>query len=71
MIGWRSIKDNAQYTKNVGEFTTEDKRVIEQLIRDQEEKIDSLTQEIETLKQQRTVNPWIAETACETWKYEA
>jgi len=43
--------------KNIRELAPEDRRVIEQLIRDQEEKIESLTQEIETLKQQRTVNP--------------
>ena len=51
MIGWRSVKDSTR------ELAPEDRRVIEQLIRDQEEKIESLTQEIETLKQQRTVNP--------------
>ena len=57
MIGWRSVKDSTQEKKNIRELAPEDRRVIEQLIRDQEEKIESLTQEIETLKQQRTVNP--------------
>ena len=51
MIGWRSVKDSTR------EFVPEDRRAIEQLIRDQDEKIESLTQEIETLKQQRTVSP--------------
>ncbi|MDE0686414.1 MAG: hypothetical protein OXI63_26105 [Candidatus Poribacteria bacterium] len=57
MIGWRSVKDSTQEKKNIRELAPEDRRVIEQLIRDQEKKIESLTQEIETLKQQRTVNP--------------
>ena len=57
MIGWRRVKDSTQEKKNIRELAPEDRRVIEQLIRDQEEKIESLTQEIETLKQQRTVNP--------------
>ncbi|MCG9130100.1 hypothetical protein J5I95_00310 [Candidatus Poribacteria bacterium] len=57
MIGWRSVKDSTQEKKDIRELAPEDRRVIEQLIRDQEEKIASLTQEIETLKQQRTVNP--------------
>ena len=57
MIGWRSVKDSTQEKKNIRELAPEDRRVIEQLLRDQEEKIESLTQEIETLKQQRTVNP--------------
>lgn len=57
MIGWRSVKDSTQEAKNIRELAPEDRRVIEQLIRDQEEKIESLTQEIETLKQQRIVNP--------------
>ncbi|MYB93773.1 hypothetical protein F4054_17000 [Candidatus Poribacteria bacterium] len=73
MIGWRSVKDSTPEIKNIKEltreqmkelvleqmteFTSEDKRAIEQLIRDQQEKIESLTQEIETLKQQETVNP--------------
>lgn len=73
MIGWRSIKDSTPERKNIRELTreqmeelvleqmkeltSEDKRAIEQLIRDQEQKIESLTQEIETLKQQQTVNP--------------
>ena len=39
------------------ELTSEDKKKIEQLLRAQEQKIESLTQEIETLKQQQTVNP--------------
>lgn len=39
------------------ELTSEDKRTIELLIREQKQEIESLTQEIETLKQQRTVNP--------------
>ena len=39
------------------ELTSEDKKAIEKLIHDRDEKIESLTQEIETLKQQRTVNP--------------
>ena len=38
------------------EITPEDKRVIEQL-RDQAQKIETLTQEIETLKQQQIGNP--------------
>jgi len=73
MIGWRSVKGSTPEIKNIKEltreqmkelvleqmteFTSEDKRAIEQLIRDQQEKIESLTQEIETLKQQETVNP--------------
>ena len=43
--------------KLFSELTLKDKRIVEQLIRDQEQKIESLTQEIEALKQQRTVNP--------------
>ena len=39
------------------ELAPEDRRAIEQLIRDQEEKIETLTQEIETLKQQRIASP--------------
>ena len=57
MIGWRSVKDSTQEKKNIRELAPEDRRAIQQLIRDQEEKIEFLTQEIETLKQQRTVNP--------------
>ena len=57
MIGWRSVKDSTPERENIRELAPEDRRVIEQLLRDQEEKIESLTQEIETLKQQRTVNP--------------
>lgn len=34
-----------------------DRRVIEALIDNQDEKIEALTQEIETLKQQRAINP--------------
>lgn len=57
MIGWRSVKDSTQERENIRELVPEDRRVIEQLIRDQEEKIESLTQEIETLKQQRIASP--------------
>jgi len=57
MIGWRSVKDSTQERKNIRELAPEDRKVIEQLIRDQEEKIEALTQEIETLKQQGIVNP--------------
>ena len=57
MIGWRSVKDRTQERKNIRELAPEDRKVIEQLIRDQEEKIESLTQEIETLKQQGIANP--------------
>ena len=57
MIGWRSVKDSTQERKNIRELAPEDRKVIEQLIRDQEEKIESLTQEIETLKQQGIANP--------------
>ena len=57
MIGWRSVKNSTPEKKNIRELAPEDRRVIEQLLRDQEEKIESLTQEIETLKQQRIVNP--------------
>ena len=39
------------------EFTPEQKKLIEELMHAQEEKIEKLTQEIETLKQQRAVNP--------------
>ena len=53
MIGWRSVKDSTPERENMRELASEDRRVIEQLLRDQEEKIESLTQEIETLKQQR------------------
>ena len=56
MIGWRSVKDSTQ-EKNIRELPPEDRKVIEQLLRDQDKKIESLTQEIETLKQQQTVNP--------------
>ena len=48
MIGWRSIKDNAQETKNI--------EVLEALIREQDGKIANLTQEIENLKQLRIAN---------------
>ncbi len=66
MIGWRSIKDNAQETKNIKELTREevqelfqeltpkDRGIIEALIREQDGKIANLTQEIESLKQQIT-----------------
>ena len=57
IIGWRSVKDSTQERENMRELAPKDSRAIEQLIRDQEEKIESLTQEIETLKQQRIVNP--------------
>ena len=57
MIGWRSVKDNTHERKNIRELAPEDRKVIEQLIRDQEEKIEALTQEIETLKQQGIANP--------------
>ena len=73
MIGWRSVKDSTPEIKNIKEptreqmkelvleqmteFTSEDKKVIEQLIHDQQQKIESLTQEIETLKRKETVNP--------------
>ena len=68
MIGWRSIKDNAQERKNITELTPEDvgkllkeltskeQRVIEGLLRTQDQKIENLTQEIENLKQQRVAN---------------
>ena len=68
MIGWRSVKDSTQETKNikelareelkelVGELIPKDPGVIETLIREQDRKIESLTQEIEKLKQQRVVN---------------
>ena len=46
-----------QMQELVKELTSEDRRVIEQLIRDRDEKIETLTREIETLKEQRTVNP--------------
>lgn len=66
MIGWRSIKDNAQERKNIKELTREevqelfqeltpkDRGIIEALIREQDGKIANLTQEIENLKQQIT-----------------
>ena len=38
-------------------FTPEQRKIIEKLMHDQEQKIENLTQEVETLKQQRTVNP--------------
>ncbi len=73
MIGWRSVKDSTPERKNITELTreqmkelvleqmteltSEDSKKIEQLLRAQEQKIESLTQEIETLKQQQTVNP--------------
>ena len=38
MIGWRSVKDSTQEKKNIRELAPEDRRVIEQLIRDQEKK---------------------------------
>ena len=43
--------------KLFSELTLKDKRMVEQLIRDQEQKIEALTQEIEALKQQQTANP--------------
>ena len=43
--------------KLFSELALKDKRVIEQLMQAQEQKIEVLTQEIETLKQQRSVNP--------------
>ena len=57
MIGWRSVKDSTPERENMRELASEDRRVIEKLIRDQEEKIESLTQEIETLKQQQIAQP--------------
>lgn len=38
------------------ELTSEDKKAIEKLIHDRDEKIESLTREIKTLKEERTVN---------------
>ena len=43
--------------KLFSELTLKDKMIVEQLIRDQEQKIESLTQESEALKQQRTIKP--------------
>ena len=43
--------------EHMREITPEEKQIFEALMREQNEKIESLTQEIETLKQQRTVNP--------------
>lgn len=69
MIGWRSMKDNAQETKNIEELTlenagklllkeltTKERKVIEALLHTQDQKIENLTQEIENLKQQRVAN---------------
>ena len=39
------------------ELTSADKKAIEKLIHDRDEKIESLTREIEALKEQRIVNP--------------
>ena len=73
MIGWRSVKDSTREKNNVGEFTREqakelvgelveelspeDKRIIEGVIHNQEQKIETLTQEIENLKQQKIASP--------------
>ena len=69
MIGWRSVKDSTREKNNIGEFTreqvkelveelsSEDKRIIEGVIHNQEQKIETLTQEIENLKQQKIVSP--------------
>ena len=69
MIGWRSVKDSTREKNNIREFTreqvkelveelsSEDKRIIEGVIHNQEQKIETLTQEIENLKQQKIVNP--------------
>ena len=72
MMGWRSVKDNSQETKNIKELTREDiielfhvltpkdpgmfEGMFKTLISEQEKKIESLTQEIENLKQQRIAN---------------
>ena len=73
MIGWRSVKDSTREKNNIREFTRgqvkelvgelveelspEDKKIIEGLIHNQERKIETLTQEIENLKQQKIVSP--------------
>ena len=49
----------------MGEITPEEKRIFEETMREQKQQIETLTQEIETLKQQRMVNPWAAETVLE------
>lgn len=65
LIAWRSRTEQIQSGKSIEErvlermteLSSEDKRMIEQLVREQEQKIETLTREVETLKQQRTVNP--------------
>lgn len=65
LIAWRSRTEQIQSRKSIEErvlermteISSEDKRMIEQLVREQEQKIETLTREVETLKQQRTVNP--------------
>ena len=52
----RNPKVNEQ-REQIEELTLKDKKAIEQLIHDQEQKIEALTQEIETLKQQHPANP--------------
>ena len=61
LIAWRSRTDRIQsrdvISEPVIEQMTVNRRLLEALIRDQEKKIEVLTQEIETLKEQQTVNP--------------
>ena len=70
VIASRSKKDSGQVEntltreqaialigEHMREITPEEKRIFEETLREQKQQIENLTQEIETLKQQRTVNP--------------
>jgi len=64
IMAWRSARETsprenikALVEEVMGEITPEEKRIFEETMREQKQQIENLTQEIETLKQQRTVNP--------------
>lgn len=60
IIAWRSVKDSSQdkiITREQAKELIEDRKIIEERIRDQEQQIKTLTQEIDALKNQRITNP--------------
>lgn len=69
IIAWRSVKDSSQdkiitreqakelIEELIEELTPEDRKIIEERIRDQEQQIKTLTQEIDALKNQQITNP--------------
>ena len=64
IMAWRSARENsprenikALVEEVMGEITPEEKRIFEETMREQKQQIENLTQEIETLKQQRIVSP--------------